>query len=100
MGLGLCVGAVFLGTLAIRLRQRGIGADKLFAIVAALFVGAEIVLITPLPVPSLLHWFVVSVVGAATVLSYAISSVQRYSNKFNWSSEIRLSEAFGRPESS
>jgi MFS family permease len=72
MGLGLCVGAVFLGTLATRLRQRGIGADKLFAIVAALFVGAEIVLITRLPVPSLLPWFVVSLVGAATVLSYAM----------------------------
>jgi MFS family permease len=72
MGLGLCVGAVFLGTLATRLRQRGIGADKLFAIVAALFMGAEIVLISRLPVPSLLPWFVVSLVGAATVLSYAM----------------------------
>jgi len=72
MGLGLCVGAVFLGTLATRLRQRGIGADKLFAIVAVLFEGAEIILITRLPVPSLLPWFVVSLVGAATVLSYAM----------------------------
>jgi len=71
MGLGLCVGAVFLGMLATRLRQRGIGPDKLFAIVATLFVGAEMVLITRLPVPSLLPWFVVSLVGAATVLSYA-----------------------------
>jgi MFS family permease len=72
MGLGLCVGAVFLGALATRLRQRNIGADKLFAIVAAVFVGAEVVLIARLPIPSILPWFVVSLVGAATVLSYAM----------------------------
>jgi MFS family permease len=72
MAIGISVGALLLGTIADRLRRRGIGSEALFAAVAVLFVGAELALITRLPLPSQLPWFVVSVVSAATVLSYAI----------------------------
>ncbi|MGY4485196.1 hypothetical protein ACVWWR_004387 [Bradyrhizobium sp. LM3.2] len=46
--------------------------EVLFAAVAALFFGAEIVLILHPPWPSLLPWCVVSVAGSATALTYAI----------------------------
>ncbi|WP_245318612.1 MFS transporter [Bradyrhizobium sp. DOA1] len=72
MALGISAGAMLLGTLADRLRRRGIGSEVLFATVTALFVGAELALILRLPLPSLLPWFVISIVGAATVISYAI----------------------------
>lgn len=72
MALGISVGALLMGTIADRLRRRGAKTEVLFAIVAALFVGAELVLIWRLPLPSLLPWSIVSVVGAGTVLSYAI----------------------------
>ncbi|WP_439406645.1 MFS transporter [Bradyrhizobium sp. DASA03076] len=72
MALGISAGALLLGTLADRLRRRGIGSEVLFAAVTALFVVAELSLILRLPLPSLLPWLVISIVGAATVLSYAI----------------------------
>ncbi|MGV7217823.1 MFS transporter [Bradyrhizobium sp. UFLA05-112] len=72
MALGISGGALLLGTLADRLRRRGIGSEALFAAVTALFVGAELALILRVPLPSLLPWIVISIVGAATVLSYAI----------------------------
>ncbi|WP_024342623.1 MFS transporter [Bradyrhizobium japonicum] len=71
MTVGICVGAWLLGTIADRLRRRGIGSETLLALVALSFVLAELALILRLPVPSMLPWSVVSVVGAATVLSYA-----------------------------
>ncbi|MGL3104747.1 MFS transporter [Bradyrhizobium sp. BR 1432] len=72
MAIGISAGALLLGTLADRLRRRGIGSEVLFAAVTVLFVGAELALILRLPLPSLLPWLVISIVGAATVLSYAI----------------------------
>jgi sugar phosphate permease len=72
MAIGICVGAVLLGTVADRLHRRGLQSDVLFATVAVLFVGAELALILRLPLPSLLPWSIVSLVGAATVLSYAM----------------------------
>ncbi|WP_245288356.1 MFS transporter [Bradyrhizobium sp. Ec3.3] len=72
MALGISGGALLLGTLADRLRRRGIGSEALFAAVTVLFVGAELALILRAPMPSLLPWLVISIVGAATVLSYAI----------------------------
>ncbi|MGV7215157.1 MFS transporter [Bradyrhizobium sp. UFLA05-112] len=71
MAIGLCGGALLLGTIADRLRRRGIGSETLLAAMALLFVLAELTLILRLPLPSMLPWSVVSVVGAATVLSYA-----------------------------
>jgi MFS family permease len=72
MALGICGGALLLGTVADRLRRSGVEIEPFFAVVAVLFVAAELALILRLPLPSLLPWSVVSVMGAATVLSYAI----------------------------
>jgi MFS family permease len=72
MAIGICLGALLLGTTADRLRRRGIATETLFAAVVALFVIAELALIMRLPLPSQLPWFVISIVSAATVLSFAI----------------------------
>ena len=72
MAIGVCLGALLLGTIADRLRRRGIGTETLFVAVVALFLIAELALIMRLPLPSLLPWVVVSIVSAATVLSFAI----------------------------
>lgn len=72
MAIGISLGALLLGTLADRLRKRGISAEALLAMFGALFMLAELALIMRVPLPSILPWSIVSVVGAATVLSYAI----------------------------
>jgi predicted MFS family arabinose efflux permease len=72
MAIGISLGALLLGTLADRLRKRGISAEGLLAMFGALFMLAELALIMRVPLPSILPWSIVSVVGAATVLSYAI----------------------------
>ena len=72
MAIGMSLGALLLGTLADRLRKRGIAAEVLLAVFGALFMLAELALVLRVPLPSILPWSVVSVVGAATVLSYAI----------------------------
>ncbi|WP_348637511.1 MFS transporter [Bradyrhizobium sp. ISRA443] len=72
MALGISVGASLLGIVADRLRRRRVQTEVLFAALAVVFVAAELALILRLPFPSLLPWSVVSVVGAASVLSYAI----------------------------
>jgi hypothetical protein len=68
----LSQGALALGVLANWVRSRGRNMEVLFAAVAALLIGAEIVLILHPPWPSLLPWCVVSVAGSATALTYAI----------------------------
>ena len=72
MAIGISLGALLLGTLADRLRKRGISTEALLAVFGALFMLAELALIMRVPLPSILPWSIVSVVGAATVLSYAI----------------------------
>jgi MFS family permease len=72
MAIGISLGALLLGTLADRLRKRGISTEALMAVFGALFMLAELALIMRVPLPSILPWSIVSVVGAATVLSYAI----------------------------
>ena len=72
MAIGISLGALLLGTLADRLRKRGISTEALLAMFGALFMLAELALIMRVPLPSILPWSIVSVVGAATVLSYAI----------------------------
>src|SRR5581483_10890403 len=72
MAIGISLGALLLGALADRLRKRGISTEALLAVFGALFMLAELGLIMRLPLPSILPWSIVSVVGAATVLSYAI----------------------------
>ncbi|MBI5263965.1 MAG: MFS transporter [Bradyrhizobium sp.] len=72
MAIGLSVSALLLGVIADRLRRRGVGPEILFAAAATLFVVAELALILRLPLPSLLPWSMVPLVGASTVLSYAM----------------------------
>jgi len=72
MAIGISLGALLLGTLADRLRKRGIATEVPLVAFGALFMLAELALIMRVPLPSILPWSIVSVVGAATVLSYAI----------------------------
>ena len=72
MAIGISLGALLLGTMADRLRKRGIAAEVLLAVFGGLFMLAELALVLRVPLPSILPWSVVSIVGAATVLSYAI----------------------------
>jgi MFS family permease len=72
MAIGISVGALLLGTVADRLRKRGIATEVLLVVVVGLFVLAELAIVLRVPLPPVLPWSVVSVVGAATVLSFAI----------------------------
>jgi MFS family permease len=72
MAIALSVGGFFLGNIADQMRRRGIGPERLFAILAVLFIAAQFALILRLPVPSSVPWSLVAVAGAGTVLSYAI----------------------------
>jgi MFS family permease len=72
MALGLSLGALLLGAIADRLRKRGIRTEAVLASTAGLFVLAQLALVLRLPLPSLLPWSVVSIAGAATVLSFAV----------------------------
>jgi MFS family permease len=76
MAIALSVGGLLLGSIADQMRRRGIGPERLFALLAMLFIAAQLALILRLPVPSPLLWSAVAVVGAGTVLSYA--SVAEY----------------------
>jgi MFS family permease len=72
MAVALSLGALLLGAVADRLRRHNIRTEIVLASVAALFVVAELALVLRLPLPSLLPWSVVSIAGAATVLSFAV----------------------------
>jgi hypothetical protein len=72
MAVGLSLGALLLGAMADRLRKLNIRTEVLLAGVGALFIVAELVLVLRIPLPSLLPWSIVSIAGAATVLSFAV----------------------------
>ena len=72
MAVALSAGALLLGIMADRLRQRGVEVQTLLAIVAAVFIMAQLALIARFPLPPYFLWAVVAAVGAATVLSYSI----------------------------
>jgi hypothetical protein len=72
MALVLSLGALLLGAAADRLRKRNIRTELLLAGVGGLLFLAEIVLILRIPLPSVLPWSMVSIAGAATVLSFAV----------------------------
>jgi sugar phosphate permease len=72
MAVGLSLGALLLGAMADRLRKHNIRTEVLLGSVGALFLVAELALILRVPLPSLLPWSIVSVAGAATVLSFAV----------------------------
>jgi predicted MFS family arabinose efflux permease len=71
MAVGLSLGALLLGAMADRLRKLSIRTEVLLAGVGALFIVAELALVFRIPLPSLLPWSIVSIAGAATVLSFA-----------------------------
>ena len=64
------LGALLLGAAADRRRKRNIGTEILLACVGGLLILAEFVLILRIPLPSILPWSMVSIAGAATVLSF------------------------------
>ena len=72
MAFVLSLGALLLGAIADRLRKRNVKTEVLLAIVGGLFVLAELALVWRIPLPSLLPWLMVSIAGAATVLSFAV----------------------------
>jgi type IV secretory pathway TrbF-like protein/predicted MFS family arabinose efflux permease len=71
MAVAVSAGALVLGTIADQLGRRGIRPEFLLAILAATSIAAQLALIFGLPLPSVLPWSAVAVVGAGTVLSYA-----------------------------
>jgi MFS family permease len=72
MAVALSLGAIVLGVAADRLRRRGVRPQALLALVATVFIAAQLALILRWPLPSYFLWAIVAAVGAATVLSYAI----------------------------
>lgn len=72
MSIVLSGGAWLFGTTVHYFRRRGVGAESILTTVAVLFIAAQSALILRVPLPSLLPWSVVAVVGAASVVSFAV----------------------------
>lgn len=72
MSMVLSGGAWLFGTTVHCIRRRGAGAETILAMVAVLFIAAELALILRVPLPSILLWSVVAIVGTATVVSFAV----------------------------
>ncbi|MDB5608057.1 MAG: arabinose transporter permease [Bradyrhizobium sp.] len=72
MSIVLSGGAWLFGTTVHCIRRRGAGAETILAVVAVLFIAAELALILRAPLPSILPWSVVAIVGTATVVSFAV----------------------------
>lgn len=72
MSIVLCGGAWLFGTTVHCIRRRGVGAETILAVVAVLFIAAELALILRAPLPSILPWSAVALVGTATVVSFTI----------------------------
>lgn len=72
MGVALSLGALLLGWGADRLRRRGIARETFLAVVAIVFMVAQLALALRVPIPTYISWGLIAAVGAATVLSFAI----------------------------
>ncbi|MFB9264020.1 MFS transporter [Bradyrhizobium erythrophlei] len=72
MSIVLCGSAWLFGTTVHCIRRKGVGAETILAMVAAVFIAAEIALVLRAPLPSILPWSVVAIVGTATVVSFTI----------------------------
>ncbi|MGJ5181999.1 MFS transporter [Bradyrhizobium oligotrophicum] len=70
----LSLGAWLLGMIANWARRKGIRPETLLALVAILFILAQLTLVFRLPMPSIGPWLMIAIVGSATVLSFAIIS--------------------------
>ncbi|MGY4258114.1 MFS family permease [Bradyrhizobium sp. USDA 4516] len=65
-------GAWLFGMAVHNTKRRGIGAEAIMAMVAVLFIAAELVLILQVPLPSIWPWSAIAIVGTATVVSFAV----------------------------
>ncbi|PIT00834.1 arabinose ABC transporter permease [Bradyrhizobium nitroreducens] len=72
MSIVLSGGAWLFGMTVHCIKRRGIGAETVLALIAVLFIAAEFALILRAPLPSILPWSVVAIVGTATVVSFAV----------------------------
>ncbi|MDA9408758.1 MFS transporter [Bradyrhizobium sp. CCBAU 45384] len=72
MSIVLSCGAWLFGMTVHCIQRRGIRAETVLALVAVLFIAAEFALILRAPLPSILPWSVVAIVGTATVVSFAV----------------------------
>lgn len=72
MSIALSGGAWLFGMTVHYVKRREVGAETILAMVAVLFIAAELVLILRAPLPTILPWSVVAIVGTATVVSFAV----------------------------
>ncbi|MGY4629903.1 MFS transporter [Bradyrhizobium sp. USDA 4486] len=72
MSIVLSGGAWLFGTTVHYIKRRGIGAERILVMVAVLFVAAELALTLRAPLPSIVPWSVVAIVGTASVASFAV----------------------------
>ncbi|WP_409190540.1 hypothetical protein [Bradyrhizobium sp. RDM4] len=72
MATALSIGALLLGAVADSLRRPGKNIEALRAIIASVFIAAELAMIVHPPFLSLPSWIIVAVVGSGIALSYAI----------------------------
>jgi len=72
MSIVLSCGAWLFGLTVHCIKRRGIGVETILTLVAVLFIAAELALILRAPLPSILPWSIVAIVGTATVVSFAV----------------------------
>ena len=72
MSVVLCGGAWLFGMTVHYTKRRGIGTEPILAIISALFIAAELALMLRAPLPSILPWSLIAIVGTATVVSFAV----------------------------
>lgn len=72
MSIVLSGGAWLFGATVHCFRRRGVGAESILTTVAVLFIAAQSALILREPLPSLLPWSAIAIVGAASVVSFAV----------------------------
>lgn len=72
MSIALSGGAWLFGIILHRIRQRGVRTEAVLVVTAVLFIAAELVLILRAPLSPIVPWSAVAIVGAATVVSFAV----------------------------
>ncbi|MDA9476703.1 arabinose ABC transporter permease [Bradyrhizobium sp. CCBAU 65884] len=72
MSIVLSGGAWLFGTTVHSIKRRGIERETILAMVAVLFIAAELGLILRVPLPSILPWSAIAIAGTATVVSFAV----------------------------
>jgi MFS family permease len=72
MSIVLSGGAWLFGMTVHYVKRRGAGAETLLAMIVVLFIAAELAVVLRTPLPSILPWSVIAIVGTATVVSFAV----------------------------